>query len=144
VKLEVLQAKVGLDGEEFAGGVHEIAKPTKKLLRAAAMQEKVGAVKVTASKEERGTMVAAVESQADSEKAYAKAQEDGRWQIANYRQAIADRRDRLAAADLADDASADLTDDERKRLRLTSVQRSQLDYDISRAADRLAELGETI
>jgi hypothetical protein len=90
VKLEVLQAKVGLDGEEFAGGVHEIAKPTKKLLRAAAMQEKVGAVKVTASKEEREVMRAAVEPDSESERKRLAAMESGEWYEANIRQFLHD------------------------------------------------------
>jgi hypothetical protein len=90
MRLEVLQAKVGLDGDEFAGGLHEIAKPSKRLLRAAAVQEKLGAVKVTASKDERAVMNAAVEADTESEKKRRAAMKSGDWYEANHRQFLHD------------------------------------------------------
>jgi hypothetical protein len=86
VKLEVLVTQWTAEGETFGGGVHEIGKPTQKFLRLAAAAEDAGSIKVTASKEERTVMTAAVESQSDSEAAYAKAQRDGSWHGGNYDQ----------------------------------------------------------
>jgi hypothetical protein len=90
MQIEVLDSLWGADGEEYAGGVHEIAKPTAKFLRLAAAAEAVGAIRVKASAEERARMRSHVESQADSEKARAKAQESGAWYEANMRQFLHD------------------------------------------------------
>lgn len=84
MKLEVLVTQWSAEGEVYAGGVHEIAKPSKALLGLVAAAEAVGSIKVTASKDERRVMGASVESQSDSEAAYAKAQRDGRWHEGNY------------------------------------------------------------
>lgn len=90
MKIEVLVTQWSAEGEVFPGGVHEIAKPTKALLRLAAAAEDVGSVKVTASKDERRVMSASLESQSDSEAAYAEAQRDGRWHEGNYDAFMAD------------------------------------------------------
>lgn len=86
MKIEVLVTQWGADGEVFVGGVHEIEKPTKKLLRLVAGAEAAGSVKATASKEERAAIDAAVEAQTDSEAAYEKAQANGSWHEGNYDQ----------------------------------------------------------
>jgi hypothetical protein len=90
VKIEVLVSQWSADDEVFPGGVHEIAKPTKSFLRLAASAEAEGSIKVSASKEERSSMSAHIESQGDSEVAYAEAQRDGRWHEGQYDQFAAE------------------------------------------------------
>lgn len=90
MRIEVIYSVWGADGTDYPGGVHEIAKPTAKLLKLAAAAEAAGVVRVTASKDERTKMRTHVESQSDSEAAYAKAQESGAWQEANVAQHLMD------------------------------------------------------
>lgn len=87
LRFEVSGSQWAADEQVFGGGVHEIARPTKKLLRLVAAAEAAGAIRVlAASKEHRAALKGHVESQAESEKAYAKAQADGRWQEGNLLQ----------------------------------------------------------
>ncbi len=90
MKLEVIYSVWGADGDEYAGGTHEIEKPSKKFLRLCAAGEAAGAIKVTASAEERETMRTALESDADSEKKLAKAMSDGSWHEAQLAQHLLD------------------------------------------------------
>lgn len=91
MKIEVLTTQWTHDGGVLAGGVHEVEKPTKKLLRAAAAAEHAGVVKVTASKDERAEMNSAVQSQSDGEKALEAAMDSGDWHEGNRAQHELDR-----------------------------------------------------
>lgn len=86
MKIEVLHTQWTAEGEKFHGGVHEVDAPSREFLALAAAAEASGSISVDASEEERAIMDASVESQADSEAAYAKAQEDGSWHGGNYDQ----------------------------------------------------------
>lgn len=99
MKLEVLTAQWAHDGGVLAGGVHDVERPSKKLLRAAAAAEHAGVVKVTASKDERAVMNSAVQSQSDGEKALAAAMESGGW---HEGQRIQYELDRAAGAPTGD------------------------------------------
>lgn len=90
MQIEVLVTQWSAEGKTFGGGVHEIEKPAKKLLGLAAAAEAAGSIRVTASKDERAAMSAAVEAQGESEKKYAEAQRDGRWHEGNHTQFVLD------------------------------------------------------
>lgn len=86
MKIEVLHSQWGADDQVFPGGVTEIDKPSKQLLKHAAAAEAAGAIKVTASKEERAKMGDHVEPDSVSLKVQEKAQDTGAWQIGNLMQ----------------------------------------------------------
>jgi hypothetical protein len=87
IKFEVLPTVWGADGEEFGGGVHEVAKPTAAFLRLVAGAEAAGTVVVLeASDAHRAKLDSHVQSQEDGEAEYAKAQADGRWHEGNIEQ----------------------------------------------------------
>lgn len=89
MKIEVLTTQWAHDGGVLAGGVHEIEKPTAKLLAAAAAAEAVGSVKVTASADEREKMRGSVESDSESEKKLTQAMADSTWHEGNLGDFIA-------------------------------------------------------
>jgi len=110
--IEVLHFSWAHDGGVLEGGKHEIDKPSAKFLgqvaaAAACSDPPVRVVK--ASQEERGKIDKAVQSQAEGEKAYAKAQKDGDWHEGNLRAHIAATEARLKDAE-------DLHDDDKGRL----------------------------
>jgi len=90
MKIEVLVSQWSAEGQTFAGGVHEIEKPTKKLLGLVGAAPDTTLTVLSASKDERAALKAAVESQAKSEKRYAQAQRDGSWHAGNYDQYLLD------------------------------------------------------
>ncbi len=108
MKLEVIHSAWGADGQEYAGGSHEIAAPSRKFLKLVAAAEAVGAVKAHASKEEREMISSALESDADSEKKLAKAVESGEWQKSNLAQYIHDAKARLGTGNESEESQASL------------------------------------
>lgn len=102
MKIEVPGAHWAHDDGVFTGGRHEIDKPSAKLLKAVAAAEAAGVIVVHASKDERAKMAAHVESQTDSEKAYASAQKDGSWQAGNLQAFVGDASFRLKNDSLED------------------------------------------
>lgn len=77
MKLEVLHTQWAAEDEVFAGGVHEIEKPTADFLRLVAGAEAAGSVVVLdASDAHRAKLDRHVQSQEDGEAAYAAAQGD--------------------------------------------------------------------
>ncbi len=86
MKIEVLYSQWGADGQTFAGGIHEIEKPSRTLLKHVAVAEAAGVVKVTASKDERSKMGDHVEPDSVSLKIQEKAQAEGDWQVGNLMQ----------------------------------------------------------
>ena len=117
MKLEVLTAHWAADDNVFEGGVHEDVKLTRKLAPLVAGAEAAGVIVVTASREERKLLGGHVESQADGEKAYERAQKTGRWHHGNLSQFVAGAQDRLAYDDTLEAGADDkLTDDERATL----------------------------
>ncbi len=75
MKIEVLIS----NWNGLAGGIHEIEKPSRELLSHAAAAEAAGIIKVTADSETRAKLGKHIESQAESEKVYERAQETGAW-----------------------------------------------------------------
>ena len=118
MKIEVLHGRWAYEDEVYEGGEQMIAKPSKALLEgiaaAAACPDPPVRV-VSASKDEKAVLGAAVQSQKDGEKALAEAMESGEWHVGNA-QAMLDRID--ATLELHDhslkDGSLDgrLTDEE--------------------------------
>lgn len=91
MKIEVLHSQWGADGEVFAGGEHEIAKPTSAFLRLVASAEAAGAVRVvSATGAERSKLRDHVETDKVSVKNLAAAQADGRWHEGNWDAFVAD------------------------------------------------------
>jgi hypothetical protein len=87
VKLEVIPTQWAADGQVFGGGVHEDVKLTRKLAPLVAGAEAAGVVNVLhATRDERALLKGHVETQAESEKAYARAQADGSWHEGNRAQ----------------------------------------------------------
>lgn len=87
MRFEVVHSVWGADDEVFGGGVHEVAKPTNKLLALLAGAEAAGVVVVLeATDAERGKLDKGVQSQDDGEAAYEKAQADGSWHEGNLAQ----------------------------------------------------------
>ena len=121
--VEVVHTQWAAEGTVFQGGVHELStaecacgvthgKPDAELLGLIAAAEAAGSVNVLeANSQHRAKLDKAVQSQADGEAAYARAQADGRWQHGNLVQFVADREQRVAAG-------ADLPADERALLEL--------------------------
>jgi hypothetical protein len=97
MKIEVLNTQWAHDGGVLQGGVHEIEDPSQQLLEQAALAESVGSIKVTASKDERATMKAALEPDSESLKKLAQAQKESTWHEGNLgdyiavKQAVLDR-----------------------------------------------------
>lgn len=83
-----------------------IDKPSAKLLAAVAAGEAHGDLKVRASQDERSRMSKAVESDADSLKAQAKAMEDGSWQRGNAEAQLVHAQRMLEQDDLSDETRA--------------------------------------
>lgn len=84
MKFEVVYTQWSADGKLYGGGVHEVEKPSKKLLGLLAAAEDAGSVRIVeASRAERSALKGHVQTQADGEKAYAKAQADGSWHEGN-------------------------------------------------------------
>jgi hypothetical protein len=87
LKFEVLTTQWTADEETFAGGVHEIAKPSAALLGMIAAAEAAGSVVVIdAADDHRKKLDSAVQSQEAGEAAYAAAQADGSWHEGNLMQ----------------------------------------------------------
>lgn len=87
MKFEVIYSQWAAEDQVFTGGVHEVEKPTEKLLRLAAGAEAAGSIRIlSASAEHRSKLRKHVQSQADGEKAYSAAQADGSWQEGNLLQ----------------------------------------------------------
>lgn len=84
---EVLHSQWAADGEVFAGGVHEILKPTPEFLSLLAGAEAAGCVVVLdVSEQHRAKLDKHVQSQEDGEAAYASAVASGDWQEGNLQQ----------------------------------------------------------
>jgi hypothetical protein len=97
MRFEVLNVQWTADDETFGGGVHDVKKPTATFLRLLAGAEAAGAVKVLDAAGNRAKLNQHVETQAQSEKAYAKAQESGAWHHGNVQQFVVDTETRIAA-----------------------------------------------
>lgn len=114
VKFEVIYTVWGADDVEFAGGVHEVDKPSADFLRCLAGAEAAGAVKILeAAKETRSKLKGHVQSQAEGEKVWAESQnvyaEDGTiekqgpWHHGNLAQAVSDLEYRISVVDTYED-----------------------------------------
>jgi hypothetical protein len=135
VKIEVIYSVWGAEGEEFAGGVHEIEKPTVKFLKLAAAAEAAGVIKVLhASAEERQKLKRHVQSQAAGEAALEKALASGEWHEANLHQFIADADAKLAG-ELPDDVRAYLETGVRDAKQMADLIAEGASYD--EAADQV-------
>src|SRR3954447_9246527 len=86
MRFEVLHVQWGADDETFGGGVHDVKKPTAAFLRLLAGAEAAGAVKILDAAGHRQKLNQHVETQAQSEKAYAAAQRSGAWHEGNQAQ----------------------------------------------------------
>lgn len=77
MRFDVLHTQWAAEGEVFAGGIHEIEKPTADFLRLVAGAESAGSVVVLdVADAHRAKIEKAVQSQEDGEAAYAEAQGD--------------------------------------------------------------------
>ncbi len=100
VRFTVLHFSWGAEGDAYPGGAHEVAKPSKALLRAVGSAEAAGVLRVDeATAEQRDAMTSHIEPDDVSVQKLEEAQQDGRWQAGNLAQFVADRTDRLAYDD---------------------------------------------
>jgi hypothetical protein len=169
VKLEVVHTRWGAEDEVFEGGIHEDVKLTRALAPLVAAAEAAGSVRVLdATAAERKLLAGKVQSQADGEKAFAKAQGDwvepvvddttgtrvivepgyytGPWQHGNLLQALTDREQKLAVDDERRKESLDTAvkrarrgEDDIERLPLLSEdERAAIEAEIAGLRVRLA------
>jgi hypothetical protein len=120
MQIEVAHRFVATEDDAFDGGVHDIEKPSKDLLKGIALGVHHGVVKVLeASAQEEKGLKGHVEDEEDSLAAQEKAQEAGLWQLGNLQNYIdtqryfAEREDlddevRALAKEQADEAEAQL------------------------------------
>jgi hypothetical protein len=132
VKVEVLSTVWGHDDGQLDGGVHEIEKPSGKLLKALAAAEAAGSVKITASRDERARM--GVETDAESLKRLEAAQKDGSWQAGNHLAYVADAKARLKDPDLPDGQRAGLEHGVRVSTAYLKARAGKLDHEAAVAA----------
>ena len=97
MRFRVLHNQWAAENDVFAGGEHDVEKPSASILRLAAGAEAAGSIEILdASDQERSKLDRHVQSQEKAEAAYAKAQADGSWQYGNLCQFALDREDALA------------------------------------------------
>jgi hypothetical protein len=132
VRIEVVHAHWGAEDEVYERGEHELAKPSKKLLRLIAGAEAAGAVVVhVATAAERKLLDGHLQSQADGEAAYKKAVADGDWQHGNLTVFIVEREDRLAYSETLPDGHEE---------KLSPAQRERFEQHLARARGDLAAI----
>jgi hypothetical protein len=141
VRIEVLTTQWGAEDQVYVGGTHDIDKPTTGFLKLAAAAEHVGAIKITASKDERAKMSSHIETQAESEKALAKAQEAGTWHEGNLDQFIRDAKARLDG-ELDDQTRAYLEAGLKNAKQMQALMAAGVSYDEAAHAIVHGEAGE--
>jgi hypothetical protein len=103
MKIEVLYNVWVHDDDVFVGGLHEIEKPSKKLLAAIAAAEDAGVLKIEASKDERKAMAKHVQSQEAGEAANAKVNQSDEWKSGNLQQFLVGAREQVRKHDDEED-----------------------------------------
>lgn len=115
---------LGAQWNEYAGGVHEVEDPDPELV---ALVHAAEAADIGVSVQEwNGAHPRNVESQEDSEKAYAKAQKDGRWREGHLQDVIAQGQNECMRDDEIKAAGGEGLDEESRtnlELRVTEAQR---------------------
>lgn len=89
MRFKVINAVWGADGEEFAGGDHDVAKPTVAFLRLVAGAEAAGAIEVLeVTDQERAKLDKHIEPDEKSLERQQAAQHDGSWSVGNRAQHV--------------------------------------------------------